>query len=338
MMSDHNFGKPKNIKPMQLVNPNVASALSLQKLNKNQEPKNIATTPSDRPPSVTPITPTNVATIPSNRPSYVTSPVAPMRLVESMRQTSPPPPLPPPPPPPPVHEEHDDSPPCFTISDDINDSDGNASLDDCVNWSEWDDGFGFLDTSQFQNAAAELSLIADATTTTPVVESSEPDSSASTIRLDRSKRTLTVVPNVAEIAIDSQDAVLPHNSEADLGAPGNLIGVKRAKRIRALERETEIVKRAVEKLQRTHDAVLSQCLAAAKSEAREQLLELHDHWCQLMGFDVSNMSPLAIESRLQRFDNFRRHEDEQEHELGLQIGAGDEDWIADDLFEGEHLR
>jgi hypothetical protein len=144
---------------------------------------------------------------------------------------------------------------------------------------------------------------------------------------------LTVVPNVAESTIDSQDAVLPHNSEADLGAPGNLIGVKRAKRIRALEKETEIVKRAVEKLQRTHDAVLSQCLTAAKSEAREQLLELHNHWCQLMGFDVSNMSPLAIESRMQRFDSFRRHEDEQEHELGSQIGAGDEDWIAGDLFE-----
>ena len=118
-----------------------------------------------------------------------------------------------------------------------------------------------------------------------------------------------------------------------------MIGVKRAKRIRALERETEIIKTSVEKLQRTHDAILSHCLAAAKDEAEKILQDMHLHWCQLMGFDVSDMSSPAIQSVLQRFDNFRRHQDQ--HELESQMGArdpeDDDNWMQNDLFGGVHV-
>jgi hypothetical protein len=244
--------------------------------------------------------------------------------------------------PPPHEEENEDPPPVFDIHGKEYDSEELLELGS-ANWSDCDDGFEFLDTSQFQiqkNATdltqASESSILDATSTTPAIDSnaSAIDSSASTIQVNR---TLTAVSNVAECAID-----IPKNSEADLGAPGNLMGTKRAKRIRALERETHNIKTAVEKMQRTHAAMLSQCLAAAKSEAQEQLQELHYQWCQLLGFDMSDMSPPAIESTLQKF---RTNQDQQQQVVEsstIEIDAGDEgnlieDWIKDDLFGGAHV-
>lgn len=332
MMADHNFGKNRKTNPMQLVNLNVAASLSLQNLTTPITPKNVAKSPSNRPPpSVTPMR----------------SAVTPMRLVESMSQAAPPPPplVPPPlvPPPPP-------SPPVIIVQDEDEDDADAYPIDDhwFVNDGTVTDGFGFLpeefpieDFAKDHQDAGQESSILDATTTTPTVpgdsELDTANTSASTIRLNsfRSKTTLSTVVSNAEGETDGD--VVPHNGEADLGAPGNLIGVKRAKRIRALERETEIIKTSVQKMQRNHDTILSQCLAAAKSEAREQLSDLHSHWCQLMGFDVSDMNPTAIESTLQRFDNFRRHARHQDqHEPESQIGVcvDEENWMQHDLFGG----
>ena len=322
-MSDQTFGKPKCTKPMHLVDPVAASALSLQKVSTSTTPTNLAKNPSDRPPP----------------------PVTPVRLLESVRQAAtPPPPVNPPlttisSSPPLLQEANDDPPPVFDINDEKHDSDAFVNNSD---WSDIDDGFGFLDTSQFQINAADLtqaieSSILDATSTTPAVESnaSGVDTSASTIQLSR---PVTVASDVAQCANDA-----PHNFEADLGAPDNLMGTKRAKRIRALERETQNIRTTVEKMQRMQDAMLSQCLAAAKSEANEQLKEIHFHWCKLLGFDMSDMSPRAIESTLQRF---RTHQDQQEQFVespNMEVGAGDEgnlieDWMKNDLFGGAHVR
>ena len=323
MMSDHTFGKQKKTKPMQLVNPETASALSLQKLT-------------------TPITPTTsklpAATVVPAISPRPWPPVTPMRLAESMKHAAPPPPRPPSLP---LQTEIEDTPAVFNMSNDGSRSDSSEEYE--WNDNDWNDGFAFLDESQFKNVGEDLSQalessILDATTTTPVVEStSEVDTSASTIRLNRSqKRTLTVVSNVAESAIDGHQDVAPLNSEADLGAPGNLIGVKRAKRIRALERETEIIKTSVGKIQRTHDAILSHCLAAAKDEAEKQLQDCFYHWCQFMGADESDM---------QRFEHFRSFRNRNQLDLESQmvaVRAGDdrdeENWMENDLFGGAHVQ
>lgn len=324
-MSDHTFGKGKT-KTMQLVNPEIASALSLQKL----------TTPSTPTTSKLPAATAVPAISPRPLP-----PVTPMRLAA-------PPPSPSRPPPLPLQAQIEDE-HVFNINDGLNDgNESNSAFSEeynVDNWNDqdWQDGFSFLDSSLYKNGGADLSQAAessilDATTSTPVVESTSEvdtnDTSASTIRLNRSqKRTLTVVSNVAESAIDGHQDVDPLNSEADLGAPGNLIGVKRAKRIRALERETEIIKTSVEKMQRTHDAILSQSLAAAKDEAEKQLQDCFYHWCRFMGADESDM---------QRFEHFRGSRNGNQLELESQMVAvrarDEENWMENDLFGGAHVQ
>ena len=139
MMSDQTFGKPKCTKPMHLVDPVAASALSLQKVSTPTTPTNLAKNPSDRPPP----------------------PVTPVRLLESVRQAAPPPPPVHPPlttissSPPLLQEANDDPPPVFDINDEKHDSDAFVNNSD---WSDIDDGFGFLDTSQFQINAADLTI------------------------------------------------------------------------------------------------------------------------------------------------------------------------------------
>jgi len=131
----------------------------------------------------------------------------------------------------------------------------------------------------------------------------------------------------------------PQNSEADVGAPKNLIGVKRAKRMCALEREHQKMKATVEKMQHDHSEVFTHCLSAARSEAQHQvqgfLSDLHSHWCQLLGSNTSDMSPLAIEVTLEKFDKYQN----QQKQFGPPPSQSVLDGLmGDDLFGGARVR
>jgi hypothetical protein len=138
MMADHEFGKVRNSKQLQLVSPTSSSALSLQNVRTSVTPivLNPANTFASRPPS----TPVNVSTAASVRANVVRTPTA---EVQKQPENS-------------------------TIAEIGSRESGDRCSD--VEFNDmWD---GFFDTSQFDNAAEYLaeSSILSAATTTPVVE------------------------------------------------------------------------------------------------------------------------------------------------------------------------
>lgn len=100
-------------------------------------------------------------------------------------------------------------------------------------------------------------------------------------------------------ADDAETTVVPQNSELDLGAPNNLVGAKRAKRIRALERETRQIKEDVEKLQNIQATILKECMATSKYETQEQLKALFLNWSNQTGMNNGGNTLLSVHQEKQ---------------------------------------
>jgi len=253
MMADHEFGKVRKAKQIQLVSPNASSALSLQNVRTSVTPTvlNPANTFASRPPS----TPVNVSTAASVRANVVRTPIADV--------------------------------PNSTIAENIDSRESGDSCSDVEFHEMWN---SFFDTSDLDNAVeyqAESSILS-AATTTPVVESntSAVDTSTSTVRLAVVPVTSSMATNTAEAHDEEQ------NIETDIGGPKNLVGTKRAKRMRALEKETQEIRATVEKMNKSHAATMNECLEATKSEVREQFQEFSVLWSKLLGINTDTIENL----------------------------------------------
>jgi hypothetical protein len=118
------------------------------------------------------------------------------------------------------------------------------------------------------------------------------------------------------------------NLETDIGAPNNLVGTKRAKRMRALEKETQQIRATVEKMHNSHAATINESLEVTKSEVRQQFQEFSVLWSNLLG---TNSDAIA---NLRR--DFCKEQTTQETvpKTDNQNSPLVEPWIENDLFDG----
>jgi hypothetical protein len=203
-----------------------------------------------------------------------------------------------------------------------------------------DNFFGFQNTSlydqddELQNEGIEVICIESqdfpvqvstitnsATTATPLIDGSF----ASTIDLSAAS---TVVP------ISSTDSAA-HNSETNLGAPNNLVGCKRAKRIHAHEKESKRIRAEVEKLQQFQKSLLAECLEAAKSATERSLknftAKLSREWRAVLG--TNTIADVPEQDELEKV----QHESECEEsnvndEIVQHISPCP--WMDSDIFSG----
>jgi len=112
-----------------------------------------------------------------------------------------------------------------TINSEFTDheSESEAFLDSFTEY----DGSGFLN-SHLEEAGDLFS--AAGSTITPVGTDVQTDATSGTADTTSGTQQILIPPLVSDVARQPE----PHNSEKDLGAPNNLMGAKRAKRMRAL--------------------------------------------------------------------------------------------------------
>lgn len=195
-----------------------------------------------------------------------------------------------------------------TINSEFTDheSESEAFLDSFTDY----DGSGFLN-SHLEEAGDDDLFSAGGSTITPVGTDVQTDATPGTADTTSGTQQILIPPLVSDFAREPE----PHNSEKDLGAPNNLMGAKRAKRMRALERETQSIKDSIEKMQNFQTTTMNQAITAAKAETQDQLqafsLRTQD---QLQAFTLrwtDILSNVAIATGAQNVRRANFHEEER---------------------------
>ena len=157
----------------------------------------------------------------------------------------------------------------------------------------FDDYFNLdvFNPDQTQSSTNDSAAANDSTASTVGAAPSLPFSNSTPVTTHDSSTEVDMGQNVRSAQFSSSDL-----TDSAIGGPKNLVGVKRYKRIVAVERQTAMVKKQMDALMEFQKTVMSEAIAAATSTMHAQLQHQFQHFAMQLEERMSGDQPMHVES------------------------------------------